>query len=78
MRDEFELETHLDVLSRSALHLAFEAWAEDAWERHFPDVGEYDFERILTATRELLPADAAAEEFGEAYAFFEARAEEVV
>ena len=70
-----ELEMHLDVMSRWALRLAFEAWTEDAWEAHFPEVGEFDFERILAAAEELLPGEVALEEFQKSYEWFEKRAE---
>lgn len=69
-----ELSRHLEVLARWAVRWAFESWADDAWEGHFPEVGQYDFERIIDHAKALLPPDVTIQEFGESYAFFEARA----
>lgn len=64
-----------DVAARWSIHLAYEAWLEDGWEDHFPEFGEYDFERLTEYAKTLLPEDPTSEETSAAYTFFEGRAE---
>ncbi len=68
----------IDILSRWAMHLAVEAWSQEGWENHFPDVGLYDYERISERMEGLLPPDVSLESFEKAYALLADRAEGVV
>lgn len=73
---ELELEHHLDVAARWAIRLAFESWAEQAWEGHFPEVGQFDFDRILDNAEQLLPGDVTLDEFQKTRDWFADRAED--
>lgn len=71
------LEHHLDIAARWSIRMAFEAWSEEAWEGYFPEVGQFDFERIIESAEQLLPADVTSEEWQKTYDYFADRAEEL-
>jgi len=73
--ERFELEHHLDIAARWSIRLAFESWAEEAWEGHFPEVGQYDFDRIIKNAEQLLPADVSLDNWQKTYDWFADRAE---
>lgn len=66
----------IDVAARWAIREAVEAWQEEGWEGRFPDVGEYDYDRICKAMDEHLPADVNLETFQKAYNLLADRANE--
>lgn len=45
------------ILARSALWTAYEIWVEEGWANAMPDIGEYDFERVVKKMEALLPKD---------------------
>ena len=64
----------IDIAARWAIHYAYEAWSEEAWEFSFPDVGMHDFDRICSRIEELLPESPDTAEYDEAYGMLKARA----
>lgn len=71
-----DLDTALDIVAQWGLHLAFEAWAEEAWEYHMPGFSVDDFDAVLERIEEFLPEDVAVEEMLAAYDLLESRAKE--
>jgi hypothetical protein len=64
----------LDVSAKWSLYLAVEAWMEEAWEIYFPDVGEYDFDRVCERMMKLMPPDVTVDERNNAYRVLSERA----
>jgi len=64
----------IDVAAKWALHHAYEAWSEHAWEFTFPEVGMHDFDRICSRMEELLPESPSTAEYDKAHAVLKARA----
>lgn len=76
MADKTTLDKNIDTVARSAVWVAFEDWAEEGWES-MPDIGEYDYERVVEAAKKLLPPDVTSAQFDSAISALEARAEGV-
>jgi len=75
---EVQVQAAVDVLARSVLRRICEDWAEEGWELHFPDIGQYDYERIVDRIKERLPRDVTMSEFKMAYEFLADRAEKTI
>ena len=60
------------VMARWMLHNAYEAWTEQGWEQ-MPDIGEFDYERVVEYAEQMLPKDVTLVEFEEAFKVLEAR-----
>ncbi len=70
-----EVQQAVDTLARAALWNAYEDWLEDAWEKYFPEIGQYDYDRIVACMEAQLPPDVSSAEFGVAYKVIADRAE---
>ena len=64
------------TMAAAYLWSAYEAWVETAWEYHGPDIGQYDFDRIVDLMGKMLPTDPKRDSFEKAYELFAARAKE--
>lgn len=69
-----DLRRHIDVAARWVLWQSLEAWLEEGHAR-LPEIHAEDFERIAAEAERLLPADVTLDEYREALAVLEARAE---
>jgi hypothetical protein len=70
-----ELQEQVDVMARWVLRAAFEAWAEDHGWEDVPEIGEYDYDRIMVHALTLLKDDVDMGEYSRAYEFFKERAQ---
>lgn len=65
----------INVIARWALHNAMVTFVEDEGWEAVPDIGEYDYDRVVECMAELLPPDVTFAEFEVAYKFLADRAE---
>lgn len=73
MSDKTEVAIRLSA--KWAIRQAFEAWAEEGWESTFPEVSQWDYERIEAEAERLLPNDVPMPAFEAAYRHLASRAE---
>ena len=72
------LDVYTDVLARTMLNGVFEREElADLWEL-YPEVGEFDFERIHVHARSLLPSSPSTDDYFVAMAYFAERAEKEI
>ena len=57
----------IDIVARSMMHLAIEAWQEEGWGNYLAEIGEADYDHVCNRMTAMLPLDADAEEFVEAH-----------
>ena len=64
-------------MAAAFLWTAYEGWCEwEPWEANGPDIGQYDFDRIVALMGAMLPTDPKRKKRVAAYERFTARAEE--
>ena len=70
------IEDDIDTIARWVIRAGFERYAEmNPWE-DIPEVGEYDYERIMERAEKLLPPDVNGDEYATAMGRLELRADE--
>jgi len=65
------------TVAHGCLHAAIEAWTEEGWGDVLPDIGEFDYGRVVTAMMAALPDDPGIADVEAAYAVLSACAEDV-
>ena len=65
------------TMAAAFLWAAYEGWCEwEPWDTNGPDIGQYDFDRIIALMGAMLPTDPKKEKITAAYDRFAARAKE--
>ena len=73
-----ELDKSLNDMASWLLWSAFENWIESPGWEDMPEIGEYDFDRIIEAAQKLLPPDITAVRYEAVLEYFAQRAEKAV
>ena len=73
------IDTHpaIVTVAYGCLHAAVEAWTEEGWGNVLPDIGEFDYDRVVAVMMAALPDDPGIADVEEAYAVLSDRAEDV-
>ncbi len=75
LAEEREFIGHRNDMATWFLWSAFENWCEsNGWE-DVPEIGEYDYERIVEAAQKLLTPDITIDRYQAALGYFAKRAE---
>ncbi len=75
--DPTEQAIEIDILARATLHRILQDWVEEGWGLFLPEVGQYDYDRVVVCMKAQLPPDVTTDEYARAYKALADRAEKV-